>query len=67
MEVYYLNFDINWRLIHANYEQIQIHEKSNSLRIKIKSNRSKFADDLSAKSVWCVTTLFRTKKKKKWW
>jgi hypothetical protein len=57
-------FDISRRLIHASYKQFYIHEKSESLRIKIKSNRSKFADDSSARSFKCVTTLSRTKKEK---
>jgi hypothetical protein len=57
-------FNISRRLIHANYKQFYIHEKSEFLRIKIKSNRSKFADDSNAKSFKCVTTLFKTRKKK---
>jgi hypothetical protein len=40
-------------------------KKSESLRIKIKSNRSKFADDSSAKSFKCVTALSRTRKEKR--
>ncbi len=58
-------FDISRRLVHANYKQFYIHEKYESLRIKIKSNRSKFADDSNAKSFKCVTTLSRTRKEKK--
>jgi hypothetical protein len=57
-------FDINRKLIHANYRQFYIHEKSEFLRIKIKSNRSKFADDSNARSFKCVTTLFKTRKEK---
>ncbi len=58
-------FDINQTLIHAGYKQFHIHEKSESLRIKIKSNRSKFADDSSARSFKCVTALSKTKKEKR--
>ncbi len=41
---------ISRRLIRASYRQFYIHEKSESLRVKIKSNRSRFADyDLEKK------------------
>ncbi len=57
-------FDISRRLAHAGYEQFYIHEKSESLRIKIKSNRSRFADDSNARSFKCVTALSETRKEK---
>jgi hypothetical protein len=58
-------FDISRRLTHAGYRQFYIHEKSEFLRIKIKSNRSEFADDSSARSFKCVTALSRTRKEKR--
>jgi hypothetical protein len=57
-------FDISRRLIHASYRQFYIHEKFESLRIKIKSNRSRFANHSNAKSFKCVTTLSKTRKEK---
>jgi hypothetical protein len=58
-------FVISRRLIHAGYKQFYIREKSESLKIKIKSNDSKFADDSNAKSFKCVKMLFKTRKKMK--
>lgn len=58
-------FDISRRLTHASYRLFYIHEKSILRRIKIKSNRSGFANDSNAKLIWYISALFRTRKKKK--